>query len=494
MQDGYTITNRYTVPNDKISLTVTKQWVDSNNQYNKRPQSIVLLVKKDNVIVMRQIVKAVDNWSYTFTGLAKYNKAGEEAVYTVDEEPANAGELEYYDKAIVGNTITNTFKVTNDSVTSSIIKKADKEEISAQDEPITYNINYSATVKEYIGSATITITDTLPYEIDTTKSDLNGGTYNPDNKTIKWTENVENINTFTANQAKQIAIQKQLKLIYTNYDIQNGTGKIDNTVVGKIVLNTTGKTDEKQDTEEVLINTALGKIVVNHYLKGTTEELAPSSTQEGKVGTPYETQANADLLKEYDLVAEPENKKGSFTRADQTINYYYVKKQGNLVVEYVEKSTNEKLLDDKKSTEDIGTQYKTNEENIKYYKFIESTGNTSGQYKLADQTVIYYYQKLTFNLAVNKELTSYVLNGTERPNVKELAKLELDKKAISKTELKLKYKITVKNTGELAGSTDLFEEIPQGFIMEESSQPRPPITLTPSIRIASLTPMRRRAP
>ena len=35
-----------------------------------------------------------------------------------------------------------------------------------------YKITYDAVIKNYIGNATVTITDTLPYEIDTTLKNI----------------------------------------------------------------------------------------------------------------------------------------------------------------------------------------------------------------------------------------------------------------------------------------------------------------------------------
>jgi len=59
----------------------------------------------------------------------------------------------------------------------------------------TYNIKYNVAIREYIGDATLTIVDTLPYKIDEKASNLNEGIYNDENQTITWTIDLENINT-----------------------------------------------------------------------------------------------------------------------------------------------------------------------------------------------------------------------------------------------------------------------------------------------------------
>ena len=307
----------------------------------------------------------------------------------------------------------------------------------------------------------------LPYEIDISKSDLNGGTYNKEAKTISWTQTIEDINTFASGKEKQILIDKEIKVVYIN---TNQTNILKNDIEGKIILNTTGKTDIKTDNSEVTLEIKPGKVITNHYLEGTTQKLAPSVTQEGKVGEEYTTEENKELLKQYDLVKIPENKNGKYKKEEQEVNYYYVKKKGTLIVEYIEKSTGNKLLDDKSSTDYVGEKYSTKPEEIKYYKLIEYKGEQEGEYKPGEQKVIYYYEKLTFNFTLNKKLSNITLNGENIKNSNELAKIEISSKEIENTELKLLYEITIKNTGEIEGSCIVQDKIPKGFQIVESPQ------------------------
>ena len=256
----------FTIPNDKISITVNKIWKDNLNVSGKRPTSIKLQVKNGQDIVQEQTItgnKTSEIWTYTFNELAKYDSKGNEIVYTVDEIESNLGDLEYYDKLVENDSITNTFKVTEDTVESKITKTANKEKIEAEDEEINYSIKYTATINKYIGSATVTITDKLPYEIDISKSDLNGGTYNKEAKTISWTQTIEDINTFASGKEKQILIDKEIKVVYIN---TNQTNILKNDIEGKIILNTTGKTDIKTDNSEVTLEIKPGKVIKNHYL------------------------------------------------------------------------------------------------------------------------------------------------------------------------------------------------------------------------------------
>ena len=139
-------------------------------------------------------------------------------------------------------------------------------------------------------------------------------------------------------------------------------------------------------------------------------------------------------------------------------------------MQYIEKSTGRKLLDDKKSTEEIGKEYETEKENIKFYKYIDSTDNTKGTYKLEDQKVIYYYEKLSFNFSVDKKIAEVKINGKNIKYNSKLSKVEIDKNDIKNTNLEIKYNITVKNTGELAGKCKLIEKIPEGFVISDNSK------------------------
>lgn len=467
-EDGvHTLTNKFIVPPEKISITVTKNWeADQDNKYQKRTP-VELQIKNKDAIVQKYTVNETENWTHEFKDLPKYDASGNEINYTIDEVTENI----YYDKTIdnTAKTITNKFKVTDDKVTSTITKKADPKEIYDEGTVIKYVIKYNAKIENYIGNAIITITDTLPYEIDETKSDINGGSYNKENKTITWTENIENINTFTQNSAKEVEIEKTITIAYKGIteDIKN----LNNNVKGKITLTTTSKTDEVSANEEIDVTLKSGGVIVNHYLKDTTQKLAESETLNGKIGEKYVSKANEEVLKEYDLVEEPSNKEGTFTKEQQTVNYYYTKKKGTITVEYIDKETGENLIEKIKSTEEIGKEYTTEEKEIPYYKLVEKPENANGTYKLEEQKITYVYEKLPFNLEVGKSLTGYILNENEFSNISKLSKLELNKKEVENTVLKLKYKITVKNTGEIEGSAQVTETIPEGFTMEENLNP-----------------------
>ena len=105
--NGYSITNTHEV--EKIDVTVTKTWSDYDNQYNTRPQSITVQLYANDKVCGDPVTITVENagedgkWTYTYTGLDKY-EAGKEIVYTVKEEAVSG-----YTTTINGLDITNSY-------------------------------------------------------------------------------------------------------------------------------------------------------------------------------------------------------------------------------------------------------------------------------------------------------------------------------------------------------------------------------------------------
>ncbi|MCW6661548.1 Cna B-type domain-containing protein, partial [Aerococcaceae bacterium NML201209] len=108
-----TITNTY-VNNEKINITVTKDWKDYNNKFNTRPANIIFNLKRDGQTTQNAVVTADDNWRTEFTNLSKYHPVtGEVYTYTVEEDPvANYGAPVVSGDAVTGFTVTNTYRNT----------------------------------------------------------------------------------------------------------------------------------------------------------------------------------------------------------------------------------------------------------------------------------------------------------------------------------------------------------------------------------------------
>lgn len=88
---------------EEVTVSGTKTWEHGDND-TKRPSSITVYVKNGNAVAAQKTVTAADGWAYSFL-LPKYNVAGLEITYTIDE--AN---VPYYTAEKHGYSLTNTFK------------------------------------------------------------------------------------------------------------------------------------------------------------------------------------------------------------------------------------------------------------------------------------------------------------------------------------------------------------------------------------------------
>ena len=98
---------------EKVSVEGSKTWNDNNNQDGKRPESITVKLLANGQEKDSQTVTANDNWSWSFTGLDKYN-SGTEIVYTISEDT-----VADYTTVVDGYNITNTHTPEKISITGS---------------------------------------------------------------------------------------------------------------------------------------------------------------------------------------------------------------------------------------------------------------------------------------------------------------------------------------------------------------------------------------
>ena len=175
-------------------------------------------------------------------------------------------------------TVIYVYKLSNGNYTEEEIEKTSSETIDSIDSQFNYTIKYNVTINDYIGEATTTIVDTLPYEIDETKSNLDGGIYDKENKTITWiikTNIDENNNT--------IEFNKTIEVIYI--DIDNPI--VSNNVTGQTVFGNT-TTNGNEDETTTIVDT--GKVIAHYIEKDTNVKIANDTTYNGLVGSTYVTE------------------------------------------------------------------------------------------------------------------------------------------------------------------------------------------------------------
>ena len=128
--NSLTVTNRFIVPDEKINIETIKVWDDNENEALKRPNSVILQIKRDGVVVGECEVSETNSWKHTFI-LPKYSDLGNEIEYTVDEKETP----KFYEKEISGNTVINRFSVPAENVEIEVVKKWEDNENESDKRP-----------------------------------------------------------------------------------------------------------------------------------------------------------------------------------------------------------------------------------------------------------------------------------------------------------------------------------------------------------------------
>ncbi|MBF0987823.1 MAG: Cna B-type domain-containing protein, partial [Clostridiales bacterium] len=479
--NGFKVVNTYAVPGTTISLKANKKWLDGNNAKNKRPASIKIEVRNNNEVVADKEVKGnrtTDaNWEVEFKNLPKYNPiTGVENVYTVTETEVHQGELMYYTSAVNGNTITNTIKpVTEGKIEDSKVEKESTlTKITKADEIVPYTITYKGKIKEYMGDAVVKIVDELPFKLDLSKSNIMDGSYDDESKTITWTENLNNIDTHS-NGDKEVEIKKEIKLVYKDLKISEENLKVTNKVRVEISLKELNKKITENNTKEIPAEIS-SKVTVKYVLKSNRSmKLKEDKVITGHVGDAYQTTIPNDIDQDaYEFVEVEGNENGKISQEEKVVTYLYKKKFGRVVVSYVEKSTGMKLQNDEVIKGNINEPYNAEGKEIEYYNLVstEKSENAKPVITEDEQKITHYYAKKVFNIEIDKELKEATIDGEKRTfrNGK-FTKLDIPVKKILNSEVKVRYSINVRNTGEIKGSTVIQENIPKYFTMNPSENP-----------------------
>ena len=153
------------------------------------------------------------------------------------------------------------------------------------------------------------------------------------------------------------------------------------------------------------------KVTVHYYEEGTTNKVSEDVEIPGKVFDDYTTTSADDIPSKYELVAEPENKKGTMTENEITVIYYYRKKATQVIVHYYEENTIKKLSEDVIINGRVDDKYTTISAidiPIKY-ELVATPSNANGSMTEATMEVIYYYR--VKDAVVN---VRYLEKGTEK--------------------------------------------------------------------------------
>ena len=234
------------------------------------------------------------------------------------------------------NNVINVYYVNTHLVNNSekITKTADtlNNKITSSNQVVNYEVNYKATIKNVNKGSVIEtkIIDTLPYEIDLSKSNLtyngNTGIYDKDSKTVTW--------TFTTTSDKyydEYIVDKTIKyqVVYTKFEeiSSKEDNTLTNTVIGITSVNNSSLSNGVTAEATVLVEVK-GKLIVKYLEKDTNKELLNEKINIDKVGTDYSTNAEEIFGYNYDSVNGNEN--GKYSVNDTTVIYYYTKNNGEV--------------------------------------------------------------------------------------------------------------------------------------------------------------------
>ena len=171
-----------------------------------------------------------------------------------------------------------------------------------------------------------------------------------------------------------------------------------------------------------ITNKQTARLLVHHYLKGTTTKLADDEISDSEVGVAYSTSPKLDLGK-YELEKDsngtyilPENAAGTYVEGTTEVTYYYVEKQIPLTVHhYIEGTTDKVPLKAGGTASDVtgigkeGESYITSaiadDKLSDEYELVENPLNANGTYNGNEVVVTYYYKKVArdVNLVKYKE-------------------------------------------------------------------------------------------
>ena len=117
------------------------------------------------------------------------------------------------------------------------VDKTGPTTISDPGQKITYRIQYTARIENYIGDAKLNITDELPYKAKKVEVGNNVKvSLSKDKKNLSWnTDSIKNVNTFGKNGAKIVKGEKTFSIVFDNMKVETN-GYFNNKAIGKIEL------------------------------------------------------------------------------------------------------------------------------------------------------------------------------------------------------------------------------------------------------------------
>ena len=527
----HTITNTFTVPDEKINITANKVWNDNSNEMRKRPTSVILQIKNGDVVVQSKQVTSTTNWSCEFTELAKYDELGNEINYIIDEQEVNEGDLKFYEKQIDNNTytITNTFRIPDETTSVQVTKIWEDNENIAQKRPQTIEIlikNGQEIVKTQPISGESNVWNAQIDGLRKYDDRANEIRYTIDETSINFYQKQVNgytiTNTFNVPEDK---VNMQVTKIWEDSSNENGVRPESITLIIKEGVNEIkreevaveqdeqvylveglDKYDEYGNEKEYTVDEedvegydkkVEGNIITNSIKKYkiTTEVIGTGGTISGQNDTVYEEVSYGGESKK-EIVIRPEIgykissikingeeiefiqsgeeyvlEKFVDVKEDKHIEVEFEKEATSVIVKHVDEEGNN-LVEPETIEGKVGDEYETQAKDFEEYEVKEIIGNEKGQMTAEQITVTYVYKKVEGSIEitkVDKKDNSKLIEGATFRVEKLNENGEIDEK-FSYQELTTDKEGKVKFEGLEVGKYRVTEtRAPQGYELSKES-------------------------
>ena len=393
---------------DKLPYAIDEAKSDlAGGTYDAQAQTITweetvenIQITEEKEVTINKIIKVV------YTGINQGTTAIKNIV---------TGQIEYETPVMTSNEVTaNSTTTTGFTVNVQVSKvwEDDSNKLGQRPTKVVFKLHGS---------------DGSEYTLELAKPGTQGSTTTQDSTNPnKWNDIFTNLPKYDSNNQE---------IVYTITEEEKTEGDL--------------KYYESSITDKTVTNTnKYGKVTVHHYIMNTdgstTTTRVPDTNGteiadvviEGKEGNPYTTEETKNINEKYELVAEklPANATGIIEKYNeekpQEVIYYYRLKPAKVLINYLEKDSNEVLSTQERITGYVDNSYNTNidhrketiQKDGKTYTLVKDSGNTDGIMTVADTTVTYYYlqnTKATVRYVERDPETGDIVKDLEEPTVKE---------------------------------------------------------------------------
>ena len=319
--------NKENVTNQvKSTLTYGKEETTNEDETNtkvlKGTVKAIYVDTSDNVIAAEELSEGFGGTDYTTTTKSIYG-------YTLTKEPANKNGQYIAEKEILVKYIYE--KLPGTIVTNDVVKTQVREILGANSE-FEYILKYNGKIENYTGTVTVTLVDTLPYEVASITAD--NCSYNANNRELTCKKEV----TLGNNQGEIIQDIEATFNVIVKYKDLISTKDLDVTNNVKSTLKYGSNTSEKTaDTTDTIKSSR----VIAKYVDESNQEISDSISQTGLIDNEYTTSAKE--IYGYTLKEVKGAEKGKYTAEEITVTYIYSKNTGDVTKNEVTKTGPEKV-------------------------------------------------------------------------------------------------------------------------------------------------------